>query len=171
MESVVGWTSSTGHPTTVIVFVDELRSVAQHLSRVQWCQREKTVLVVCSNSFVVIISQTDVAVSPLTLITSGGWPIWTGVNWNVPCRINMKSTCITMVAIEREQFGDIGKIIRPKVSTQQFTWHKTKSKITLLILCAFYIYCTVQLHLLITKSENILATFSSMIRLFLENVG
>jgi hypothetical protein len=37
----------------------------------------------------------------------------------------MKSICMaaieTMAAIEREQFGDNGEIIIPKVSTQQFT--------------------------------------------------
>jgi hypothetical protein len=33
-----------------------------------------------------------------------------------------------MVAIEREQFGDYGNIIRPKLRTQQFTGHKTESK-------------------------------------------
>ena len=35
---------------------------------------------------------------------------------------------VSMVTIEREQFGDYGKIIIPKFGTQPFTWHKTESK-------------------------------------------
>ena len=40
----------------------------------------------------------------------------------------MKSICTTVVAIEREQFGDYDEIIRPKFRTQKFTWQKTESK-------------------------------------------
>jgi hypothetical protein len=59
----------------------------------------------------------------------------------------MKSIGVSMVAIEREPFGEYGKIVRPQ------TTH-------LLYFSA---------HLLI-KSVNTLDTFSNM-RLFLENVG
>ena len=45
-----------------------------------------------------------------------------------------------MVAIEREQFADYGEIITPKVRKQPSTRLNPTSR--LLILCAFYIYCT-----------------------------
>ena len=54
-------------------------------------------------------------------VTCGNWPIWIGLNLNVSYRINMERICITMVAIEREPFGNYGEINRLKVRTQQFT--------------------------------------------------
>ena len=48
----------------------------------------------------------------------GNVPICTGPKVNVSNRRSIKSICMTMVAIEREHFGDYGEIIRPKVRTQ-----------------------------------------------------
>ena len=63
----------------------------------------------------------------------------------------MKS--VSMVAIEREQFGDYEKIIRPKLRTQQFTWHKTESKhYTVDFMCMLHLLYFSP-HVLIMKSE------------------
>jgi hypothetical protein len=59
-------------------------------------------------------------------LPNSGAHILIGLYWKVSYRRNMK--CIPMVAVKRERFGDYGKIIRLKVRTQQFTWHKTESK-------------------------------------------
>jgi hypothetical protein len=77
----------------------------------------------------------------LTPYTHGNWPIWIVLHLNVSYRRNMETICITMVAIEMEQFGDYGKIIRLKMRT---TIHLTRlnPSNTLFILCALYIYCT-----------------------------
>ena len=56
-----------------------------------------------------------------------------------------------MVAIEREPFGANGEMIRPKVRTQQFTWHKTESKhYTVVFICILHLLYF-SMHLLITK--------------------
>jgi hypothetical protein len=102
----------------------------------------------------------------LTLYTRGNWPIWIGLNWNVSYRKSMKIICITIVAIEMEDFVDHGKISRPKVECT--TIHLTQDWIQPLH-CWFYIYSTLS-QLLITKSEYTLDTFSNII-IFLEIVG
>lgn len=82
MESAVRGNSATGHPITIVTdFVAELRSTMQHVKKNvavhivlfyhthNDVRRGKSVLVVSSvcGFFVVVISQTDVAVSTLRI--------------------------------------------------------------------------------------------------------
>ena len=60
-----------------------------------------------------------------------------------------------MVANERKPFGDYGKMIRPKLKTQQFTWNKTVSThYTVDFMCILHLLYFPP-HLLITKSESV----------------
>jgi hypothetical protein len=71
-ESAVGGNSSTSRPTTVVnVFVAKLRSVVQYNCSTYCALRAMMfVFVVCSSFFVVVITQTNMAVSPLRIPAS-----------------------------------------------------------------------------------------------------
>ena len=70
------------------------------------------------------------------------------MNRNVSSKRSMKCICITMVAITRLQFGD-WTIRRLKGEDKTVNLTRLNANITLLILCAFYIYATFDKEILI----------------------